>query len=99
MKLLKLLLLFVLFYLPSMVVSQEKQSNIDRINDHAYFKQNGVLVVNNVEHIHHASWGQYWTKYYNTDYNDCADGSESDIECKSTSVTIKDFKIFEKIVL
>jgi len=46
---------------------------------------------------HRVSWGQYWSKFYNTDHNNCANGIESDIDCKSTSLTIKDFRVFEQL--
>ena len=57
----------------------------------ASLKVNGQLVsdanyqTKQIKNRHFTAYGMYWNKYYNTDFS------------KSNSITIKDFKIFERI--
>ena len=65
------------------------------------FKVNDIVVsdvsyrTKNDANRHHVSWGMYWSKYYNTDYNYCGNWYADELSCKSTSITIRDFRIYQ----
>ena len=43
----------------------------------------------------HISYGMYWTKGYNTEYNYCGQWFIDELSCKSTSITIRDLRIYQ----
>lgn len=67
-------------------------------------KVNGQIIVDayyqtkQTKNRHFTARGLYWTKGYNTRFNLCEEITGiSENECKSNSITIKDFKVFERI--
>jgi len=50
----------------------------------------------NIDNQSHVAMGMYWSKYYNTEYNYCANWYADELDCKSTSITIRDLHIYER---